>query len=525
MLRTLTLSDGLVIAWQIAYILFPTVYGHLDSEGQFFRFAFVRDAKVDINNQTLSVTVINANSEPCNFTLNLRETCHSNLIPKTVLVKRKAAAEVRIPSWYGFRYATFGSAQVGTGPNQTLIANASCPVTVIANNYESSSQKGDSFLVLPTTWSFPGNTYSFSLPPAPEKEYHQITIIPTDVDSQITLIVKSLSDPLNFTAPFGDQPTTYFAMITYGKPWSYQIHSDKPIQVVAGVTCAGAEKGCDHAAFMPQPLPSQEINPNETSVLHSFCEKNFESTVNFVAEKSYIHVTRYLDGNDGSGAFLTTVPSVSQFINESSSFYTRNDNDTLEIICNLYSCLNMKIDNESLGDYNYTKRKMINNKMFFSIRLVIPKKGFHIIDIPSTFESSYIYYVTGKNLKSSYGYLPAVKKPSFTPPSTKPTTPSYQTTTSALLTTTTPSYQTTTSALLTTTTPSYQTTTSALLTTTTPSYQTTTSALLTTTTPSYQTTTSALLTTTTPSTKISRERQTAPFIALMLSAHLVMLMQ
>ncbi|KAK6031555.1 hypothetical protein OSTOST_02289 [Ostertagia ostertagi] len=60
-------------------------------------------------------------------------------------------------------------------------------------------------------------------------------------------------------AKFGNQPTSYFAKKTpQTDPHTYRVEANGPLLLLAGVTCAGNFKACDHAAFMPHPLPTPE---------------------------------------------------------------------------------------------------------------------------------------------------------------------------------------------------------------------------------------------------------------------------
>ncbi|KAK6051352.1 hypothetical protein COOONC_11142 [Cooperia oncophora] len=189
--------------------------------------------------------------------------------------------QIPVPSWYGWQYESPGI-QVQSGPNQLLTATSSCAVTVIANNFDSSTHQGDSFLVLPVSWAKAGSVFSFTLPPAANEQqnpgYQHITIIPTVRDVNGTLTVMG-SNPLPFSAFVGDQPTTYFAKKTpQNDPHTYHIEADGPILLLAGVTCAGNYLACDHAAFMPHPLPTagksftfqSSTNFGLLSVLHDF---------------------------------------------------------------------------------------------------------------------------------------------------------------------------------------------------------------------------------------------------------------
>lgn len=54
--------------------------------------------------------------------------------------------QMSIPAYYGFAFDTPESPQYQNSPDVTLTANATCPVTVLANNYDSMTGQGDSFV-------------------------------------------------------------------------------------------------------------------------------------------------------------------------------------------------------------------------------------------------------------------------------------------------------------------------------------------------------------------------------------------
>ncbi|KAK6759217.1 hypothetical protein RB195_021065 [Necator americanus] len=566
--------------WFVACAAIP------DSAGTSFIFGYVRDANWNITNQVLSVTVLNGNSVDCNFTIKYRDSYDEEKSPlqtRTFNVPTANMIEVLVPSWYGWQYDS-GGMQVDTGPKQLISALSTCPVTLIANNYDNTTFQGDSYLVLPSTWARSGYVYAFTLPPASNDVTNpgnqHISIIPTQKDVNGTLTIFG-SDPLTFTAK-PDGATTYFVTKTpRQQPYTYHIQADGPILILAGVTCAGSYRACDHAAFMPQPLPSSACyqNPtlnenhpacititngfyvdvsawcstiqksevdmvywwmvmgihqhlvrlselvNENRLLffshvtgapsdrlvqvvlgilpdpnwkrprgrklflggHAFSlvfannvkrlrisylsysscidydhrlkvtgsrgtiskefllsptkqtsllsfDASFGGGVNMHSETSTVHVTRYHDfsATGKQGAFIDAVPSISQFITGNSTFYTRNDNDLIEVICVVAVCTSSTIDGVPMFslDKNYTTIGMIDGVNYYALSIIVPDKGFHIIH--SGANGTYSYYVVGQNQSGMYGYIGGVNMPKI---DLLPTTTSSSTTTGGTTTT------------------------------------------------------------------------------------------
>ncbi|VDO50021.1 unnamed protein product [Haemonchus placei] len=117
-----------------------------ESLGRSFIFGFIRDSNLDVDNQVLSITVLNGGDQDCRFNLTYRDDYNMRTPPRTTsFVVSKGMTEIPVPSWYGWQYDTPGM-QVESGPNQLLTGASSCDVTVIANNYDQSTHQGDSFL-------------------------------------------------------------------------------------------------------------------------------------------------------------------------------------------------------------------------------------------------------------------------------------------------------------------------------------------------------------------------------------------
>nr|CDJ86756.1 Protein C12D12.1, isoform c [Haemonchus contortus] len=117
-----------------------------ESLGRSFIFGFIRDSNLDVDNQVLSITVLNGGDQDCHFNLTYRDDYSMSTPPRTTsFVVSKGMTEIPVPSWYCWQYDTPGM-QVESGPNQLLTGASSCDVTVIANNYDQSTHQGDSFL-------------------------------------------------------------------------------------------------------------------------------------------------------------------------------------------------------------------------------------------------------------------------------------------------------------------------------------------------------------------------------------------
>uniref|UniRef100_A0A183F954 Plastocyanin-like domain-containing protein n=1 Tax=Heligmosomoides polygyrus TaxID=6339 RepID=A0A183F954_HELPZ len=98
-------------------------------------------------NMKLKCLVLNGNDQDCQFILTYRDDYDERINPlknATSTVPSMGMVEV-MPSWYGWQYESPGI-QVESGPHQLLLATSSCPVTVIANNFDNSTRQGDSFL-------------------------------------------------------------------------------------------------------------------------------------------------------------------------------------------------------------------------------------------------------------------------------------------------------------------------------------------------------------------------------------------
>ncbi|VDO59824.1 unnamed protein product [Haemonchus placei] len=123
------------------------------------------------------------------------------------------------------------------------------------------------------------------------------------------------------------------------------------------------------------------------------------------------HITRYYDQSqyDKQGAFIGVVPSLSQYIFGNSTFYTRNDYDMLEVICAIAFCISAAIDGNPLMslDRNFTTIP-IHGTNFYTIRATIPTKGFHTLTSTSDTNGPYSYYVIGRTVNATYGYLGAI---------------------------------------------------------------------------------------------------------------------
>ncbi|WKY15384.1 hypothetical protein Q1695_000677 [Nippostrongylus brasiliensis] len=437
-----------------------------DSVGTSFIFGFIRDAQPTSQTQTLSATVLNGNTGSCVFTLAYRDDYDETKNPlkySTTTVPSMSSAEVSIPSWYGWQYDSPGM-QVESGPHQLLTANSTCPVTVIANNYDSTTGQGDSFLVLPTTWAKAGPVFAFTLPPsnndATNPGYQHISIIPTVKDVSGTLTVMG-SSSLPFKAKFGDQPTSYFAKKTpQNEPHTYHVQADGPILLVAGVTCAGNYQHCDHASYMPQPLPTSACTDKPslyddhaayTRITNGYyidvpstCSTNqnvtvygnrattwqntpvsvtqqmplrvfgpsFGEAITIHAETAPVHVTRYYDQskNNKQGAFIDIVASISQFITGNSTFYTRNENDMIEVVCDINVCPFATIDGTLLmaHDKNFTNTGPIMGINYYTFSVIVPKKGFHYFGSSNT--GLYSYYVIGQATNAAYGYIGPINR-------------------------------------------------------------------------------------------------------------------
>ncbi|KIH56156.1 hypothetical protein ANCDUO_13667 [Ancylostoma duodenale] len=130
------------------------------------------------------------------------------------------------------------------------------------------------------------------------------------------------------------------------------------------------------------------------------------------AETAPVHITRYhdLSTHGRQGAFIDAVASISQFIAGDSTFYTRNDNDLVEVVCVVSVCMSSTVDGTPLFslDKNYTTVGLIDGVNYYAMSVIIPKKGFHLIQ--SGTDGTYAYYVVGQDQKAMYGYIGGINR-------------------------------------------------------------------------------------------------------------------
>ncbi|CAO4385092.1 unnamed protein product [Caenorhabditis nigoni] len=456
---------------------FCTTASAVDSEGTNFVFAFVRNANdTSIANQVLTASVLNQNAQDCQFTLTYRPDYHKYTPPQnmSVTVPKMGAIEVQIPSWYGWNYA---STSVQDDVFLTLMGFSTCPVTLLANNYDISTGQGDTFMVLPTTWG--SKSFTFSLPPAVisgTSQYEQIFVLPTTEGTTRVNVVEigNAQSFYSFNATYGNAPAVYIGTRTADKrPRTYHVTSDKDVLIVAGVTCAGADiSTCDHAAYMPHPPPASDcyaydyydddhvsylptttqfftdipgtclVGQNITSILNDGLAdtitikpqmesplwtiettKADQTGVAFHNGGSNIHIARYYDGTkyNARGAFIATSPSMTQFHADSTSFYTRNANDSLEIYCTVIACSKITIDTKNIVIADTKVVQKVDGVSYYIFVITIANAGFHQIYLDPNTKGTYSFFVFGKNMQYSYGYVGGVNKPTFVlAPATSP---------------------------------------------------------------------------------------------------------
>ncbi|UMM41111.1 hypothetical protein L5515_017520 [Caenorhabditis briggsae] len=467
-------SQRLVV---ILLAAFCTTASAVDSEGTNFVFGFVRNANdTSIANQVLTVSVLNQNAQDCQFTLTYRPDYHKYTPPQnmSVTVPKMGAIEVQIPSWYGWNYAI---TSVQDDVFLTLMGFSTCPVTLLANNYDISTGQGDTFMVLPTTWG--SKSFTFSLPPAVLSgtyQYEQILVLPTTEGTTRVNVVEIGNGQsfYSFNVTYGNAPAVYIGTRTPDKrPRTYHVTSDKDVLIVAGVTCAGADiTTCDHAAYMPHPpaasdcyaydyydddhvsyLPTTTqfftdipgtclVGQNITSILNDGVAKTItikpqmesplwtiqttkpdQTGVAFHNGGSNIHIARYYDGTkyNSRGAFIATSPSMTQFHADSTSFYTRNANDSLEIYCTVLTCAKITIDTKRISIADTKVVQSVDGTSYYIFVITIANAGFHQIYLDPNTKGTYSFFVFGKNNQYSYGYVGGVNKPTFVlAPATSP---------------------------------------------------------------------------------------------------------
>ncbi|CAI2357036.1 unnamed protein product [Caenorhabditis sp. 36 PRJEB53466] len=453
----------------VALLAFCAAASAVDTEGTNFVFAFVRNANNNITNQVLSATVLNRNSEDCKFTLTYRPDYHKTTPAENITqtVPSLSAINVDIPSWYGWDYA---GNNVQDDVFLTLTGYSTCLVTVLANNYDNVTQQGDTYLVLPATWG--SQSFTFSLPPAVislDQQYEQVFVLPTS-DGTTQVIFSEIGNTQSvfyFNATYGDSPAVYVGASTPdSRPRTYHVITDKPVLIVAGVTCAGVDANtCDHVAYMPHPPAASDCyaydyyDDDHISYLPTTSQfftdipgtclvrQNITATLNdgtysVMSVKSQMesplwtiqttntnqkgvafhnggtnaHIARYYDGSKYNvrGAFISTVPSIPQFHNDYTSFYTRNANDSVEIYCTVLTCAALTLDGS--GVYNLANEmttQKVDGISYYIFVITVAQPGFHQLDLDPGKNGNYAFFVFGKNGQYSYGYEGGVNKPTF----------------------------------------------------------------------------------------------------------------
>ncbi|EFO82854.1 hypothetical protein CRE_00888 [Caenorhabditis remanei] len=457
----------------------------VDSEGTDFVFGFVRNANSDITNQVLSITVLNQNAQDCSFTLTFRPDYHKTTPPQnmTQTVASMKAQDFPVPSWYGWDYA---GQNVQNDVFLTLMGYSTCAVTVLANNFDNVTGQGDTYMVLPTRWG--SKSFTFSLPPAvisTQQHYEQLYVLPTtDGATQVRVAeIGNTQSEFTFNVTYGNAPAVYIGTRTPDKrPRTYHITSDKDVLIVAGVTCAGADvNSCDHVAYMPHPPPASDCyaydyyDDDHMSYLPTTAQyfadipgsctvgQNITATLNdgswqtitiipkmesplwtiqttnaaqlgvaFHNGGSNIHIARYYDGSKFSsmGGYIATSPSVTQYHADSTAFYTKNANDSVEIYCTVLSCASISIDGVQIKITDTQVVQSVDGVSYYMFVITLANSGFHQINLKQ--QGQYSFFVYGKNKQYSYGYEGGANKPTFvlapaTTTTKGPTTPTVST--------------------------------------------------------------------------------------------------
>lgn len=89
---------------------------------------------------------------------------------------------------------------------------------------------------------------------------------------------------------------------------------------------------------------------------------------------SATHITRVYDSSSagGKGAFVTSVASLTSFILAPSYFYTRNANDSIEVICTSLVCSAIYIDDNDKLDITSSDVISVDGVSYFSMSYVVP---------------------------------------------------------------------------------------------------------------------------------------------------------
>ncbi|CAI4224965.1 unnamed protein product, partial [Auanema sp. JU1783] len=465
------MNSKLSLVW---LVILGSAVASSDSEGTDFVFSFVRNADPNPNvpNQVLSITVLNGGStNSCNLTVTYRETFEGPVSYKSVMVAPLSAVDIPIPSFYGFAYATVGGVQNQFLAHETLYAQSSCPVTVLANNYDNQTLQGETFTVFPKT--FGGYAFSFSLPPVMMMEqYQQVTFLPTQGSANVNLRIPEIQASHQF-AINDINGTSYIALKSSTKSQSitYHITSDAPIQIVAGVTCSGAIiNSCDHICYMPQYIASAECyydnvmrDDHVTELLDNQLYADISGSCqsaqtvilnngNAAQENSVsgqqpseplvfdgstagafyveattaaVHVSKYFDGSVRAiGSYITTVPSISQMISSSSYFYTRDPNSVMTISCSRMACSTIYMDGTLVFGTNFTYHGKLNigSESYYVLAQTVVDPGFHTLSFrEEAANKQYAYYI--RSADNRYAYTGQINVPNVNitiPPTTTP---------------------------------------------------------------------------------------------------------
>ncbi|KAF8383996.1 hypothetical protein PRIPAC_73138 [Pristionchus pacificus] len=441
----------------IASLLVSLATAAVDTQGTEYRVVFPRNFELSSTNCDLSISIVNPNTAEVKVSISYYKTLYDYSSQQNELLSVPAGgiATQGFPKFDAWEYMNGGfQEQFDT----RIVVTTSLPVNLYANNYQKDGF-GDTFLVLP--YSMGGSSYAFTLP-APSAlqngviQYAIAYIIPTRADVNVEITVGSWNEKRKIPFKVGSN-VNYFAVphVVNQKDPSFYITGDKDFMVVAAVSCLPLSDGkCDYAAFMPTPvvLPGQCRSPTPVADNHPtdlITSRKFSitpnlqsgdcnhNTVNFyngdmsdeqnlsgeIYTAPNLFGDRFIVGSTSiptgpirigglpgtGGAFLTGLPSTTQFVTGTTYFLTRTEKATLYIITDAVASLTMRLDGKVVNfspeilkidgvQYHFTTAEVLSDN----------SPAVHKLDASP---GKYVFYVTGTQRDGhAYGYYPAFNK-------------------------------------------------------------------------------------------------------------------
>ncbi|GMR33103.1 hypothetical protein PMAYCL1PPCAC_03298, partial [Pristionchus mayeri] len=446
----------------IASLLVGYVSAGADTMGTEFRVVFPRNFELSSTNCNLSITVVNPNNAEVKVSLNYYKDLYdySSMQYEMLSVPAGGLLTQYFPSFDAWEYMNGGfQEQFDT----RIVVTTSQAVTLYANNYQKDGF-GDTFVVLPYTLA--GDSYSFTLPaPSPLQngviQYAIAYIIPTRKDVNVEVTVGEWKEKRTIPFKMGSD-LHYFAVpsIRDQPDPSFYITGDADFLVVAAVSCLPLSDGkCDYAAFMPSHVigPGKCVYGDTVTDNHPTdltTSRKFSVTPNIKSSDCTHNVVNFFNGNmsdeqfmygeiytapqlfgdrfilqsnamptnpirigglpGAGGAFLTGLPSTTQFVAGTTYFLTRTEKVTLYIITDAIASLTMRLDG-AVVQFSPEILKIDGVQYHFTTTGVTSGSGLNVHKLDAS-PGKYIFYVVGSQRDGhAYGYYPAFNRLTVAP--------------------------------------------------------------------------------------------------------------